>query len=208
MSWIAAATIGSAVVGGISANKAAKAQEKAGDKDLALQREIYESSTERFAPFLGGGTNAMNALMFEQGIGERPEGYEGITTSPAAQFAMEQGRDTIEAGAAGRGNLFSGASLQSLESMRQGVAAQDRDNQLNRLSFLANMGQSSAGMQAQAGQNFGVSSSNALAGIGNAQAAGAIGVGNAVQGGINNALQLYQYGQGQNNAAWGQPNGT
>ena len=196
-------SIGSGLIGAGSTNKAANNQTAAANNQLDLQRQIYGETTNRFQPFVGAGTNALQALAFEQGVGARPDGYQGISLSPAARFATEQGRNTIEAGAAGRGNLFSGASLQALETMRQGVAANDRNNQLNRLSFLAGQGQASAGQQAAAGQNYATGAGNALAGIGNAQAAGAVGVGNAIQGGINNALQLYNYGQGQRNAAYG-----
>jgi len=199
-------SIGSSVIGASSANKAAKAQAGAAKNDLELQERIYGETTDRFAPFLGTGTNALQALAFEQGIGDQPEGYQGISLSPAARFATEQGRDTIEAGAAGRGNLFSGASLQSLEKMRTNIATGDRDNQLNRLAFLANMGQSSAGAQAQAGQNFATGAGNAFSNIGNAQSAGSIGVGNAIQGGIGNAMQLYQYGQAQQQGAFNNAN--
>lgn len=194
-------SIGSSLIGASSARKAASSQERAGDKQLALQREVFDTTTQNFAPFVGGGTNAFNALLSTQGLGPRPEGFEGLPFSPGAQFALEQGRDTIEAGAAGRGNLFSGASLKALETLRGGIATQDRENQLNRLSQLAGFGQASAGQQAIAGQNLAVGGANALANIGNAQSAGAIGVGNAFQSGINNALQLGVFGQqSQNNA--------
>jgi len=223
MSWIAVATIGSTLIGAGAASSAAKSQEAAGREQiassersaadqLALQREVFESTTQNFAPFVGGGTDAFNALLSTQGLGPRPEGFEGLSFSPGAQFALEQGRDTIEAGAAGRGNLFSGASLKALETLRGGIATQDRENQLNRLAQLSGFGQASAGQQAIAGQNLAVGgsntlgqqqgfTSNALANIGNAQSAGAIGVGNAFQSGINNALQLGVFGQqSQNNA--------
>lgn len=202
MSFIAAATIGSTLIGAVSANKAAKSQERAGDQQLALNREVFDTTTEKFEPFVAGGTNAFNALLSTQGLGERPEGFEGLSFSPGAQFALEQGRDTIEAGAAGRGNLFSGASLKALETLRGGIATQDRENQLNRLSQLAGFGQASAGQQAIAGQNLSVGGSNALANIGNARAAGAVGVGNAFQSGINNALQLGVFGQQSKNNAF------
>lgn len=195
-------TIASTVIGASSAKSAARSQEEAADKQLALQREVFDTTTQNFAPFVGGGTDAFNALLSTQGLGPRPEGFDGLSFSPGAQFALEQGRDTIEAGAAGRGNLFSGASLKALETLRGGIATQDRENQLNRLAQLSGFGQASAGQQAIAGQNLAVSGSNALANIGNAQSAGAIGVGNQFQSGINNALQLGVFGQQQQSNAF------
>lgn len=133
--------------------------------------------------------------------------YQGISMSPGTQFALSQGRDTIEAGAAMRGGINSGATLAGLERLRMGMAAQDRDSQLNRLGGLADMGMGAAGMQANAGNALAANNANstqfmgnALANRGNAQAAGAVGVGNALQGAISNGIGLYGYQQ-QMNAA-------
>lgn len=197
------ATIGSALIGGISANKAANAQKKAADDQVALSREIYEDQTQRFSPYSEDQTNALQAYLSTVGLGDAPEGYSGLQMSEGAKYMMDAGRDSVESGAAGRGGLYSGAAMAGLEKMRAGIAANDRDNQQNRLLGLAQMGQSSAGMQAQAGGQFASNTNNALANYGNAAAAGATGVGNAVQNGISNGLQLWQYGQGQQNNAYG-----
>lgn len=64
------------IVGGLfqksAANKATAAQTKAADQQIDFQKEIYADQTQRFAPFLGGGTNALAALNFEMGLGARP----------------------------------------------------------------------------------------------------------------------------------------
>jgi hypothetical protein len=121
--------------------------------------------------------------------------YGGIQLSPGARFAMEQGRDAIEAGAAGRGNLFSGSTVGGLERMRFGLSAQDREQQLSRLAGLVDMGMGAAGMHATAGGNYAAGASNALANLGNAKAAGAVGVGNAITGGLNNLAGVWGYMQ-------------
>ena len=136
--------------------------------------------------------------------------YQGIEMSPGARFALEQGVGEVDASAAHRGSLQSGATLAGLERLRFGMAAQDRENQLNRLGGMVDMGQGSAGMQATAGNAFAGQANAALgqlgAGLqqsayatGNAQAQGAIGAGNAlaagqtgfadnIMGGVNNLL--------------------
>ena len=299
-----ASLAGSAIQAG-SARSAARSQERAaaeqtqlGREQLERQREIYDDQTERFAPFLDAGTNALAAYQYELGLGERPtfggtapqvevvpgqqvsqqqpqqedalsgselvnprnremaaqafrqrsgmgdggvasqgennvgqqgagnqyrvgdrmfdsreaaeayaqqnmtggQEYQGISMSPGARFALEQGRDTVEAGAAARGGLQSGATLAGLERLRQGMAAQDREQQLNRIGGLADMGQGAAGMQASAGSNFAQGAGqttnfmgNALANRGDAQAAGAIGMGNAVAGGLQNIAGMFSY---------------
>ena len=202
----AASLVGSAIQGS-SARRAARSQERAAGEQLQLgreqlerQREIYDDQTERFAPFLDAGTNALGAYQYELGLGDRPQEYQGISMSPAAQFALEQGRDTVEAGAAARGGLQSGATLSGLERLRQGMAAQDREQQLNRIGGLADMGQGAAGMQASAGSNFAQGAGqttnfmgNALANRGDAQASGAIGVGNAFGGGLQDIAGMFAY---------------
>jgi hypothetical protein len=121
--------------------------------------------------------------------------YGGISMSPGTRFAMEEGRDTIEAGAAARSGLNSGATLAGLERLRFGLSAQDRETQLNRLGGLTQMGQNAAGMNAANSANFTQNANNAFGAMGNAQSAGAIGVGNALQGGLQNLTSMWGYQQ-------------
>lgn len=123
--------------------------------------------------------------------------YGGISMSPGTTFALEQGRDTIEAGAAARSGLNSGATLAGLERLRFGLSAQDRETQLNRLGGLAGMGQSAAAMQAANSANFTQNATGALGAMGNAQAAGAIGVGNSLQAGLQNLAGSWGYQSAQ-----------
>ena len=265
-----------AIIGGISGSKAAKsaaaAQEAAARESLALQREQFDQTRADLNPFRESGTTALQALMFELGLGPAPvigggapqieeftdtiaaagggftprfagdrdpnqqafqigsgrnEGqigfrsagptsrqrfrvgdqvfdsrdaaqqfadanptggttFNGIQASPAALFALEQGRDTIEAGAAARGGLNSGATLAGLEKLRFGLSAQDRENQLNRFAGLVDSGQGAAGQQAVAGNAFAAQGANSLGNIGNAQSAGIIGANNAFQNAFSN----------------------
>lgn len=248
----------SGVIGAKASKDASKAQQESAREQLALQREQFDRTEENLAPFLGAGTNALSALLFELGLGPAPtfggtapdivefqdtqaskglqpftfeggrrEGetgfkdagpitttrfrvgdqvfdsreaaqefadanpvggttFNGIQATPAAIFALEQGRDTIEAGAAARGGLNSGATLAGLERLRFGLSAQDRDNQLNRLAGLVDSGQGAAGQQAVAGNAFAAQGSNALAQAGNARSAGIIGANNAFQNAFSN----------------------
>lgn len=125
------------------------------------------------------------------------QAYGGISMSPGTTFALEQGRDTIEAGAAARSGLNSGATLAGLERLRFGLSAQDRETQLNRLGGLAGMGQSAAAMNAANSANFTQNATGALGAMGNAQAAGSIGIGNALQGGLQNLASSWGYQSAQ-----------
>ena len=116
-----------------------------------------------------------------------------LSMTPASQFLMQQGRDTMEAGAASRGGLYSGATLQGLEGYRQNIALSDRENQLNRLMGMANSGQNAAAGLAAANQNYATQAGNALANAGNASAAGWIGGANAINSAIGNAVGYQQF---------------
>lgn len=126
------------------------------------------------------------------------QAYQGFQATPGYDFRVNQGVQAVDASAAARGGLNSGRTMQDLTSFGQGIASQEYGNYMNRLAGLADGGMAAAGGQAGAATNAAAGTSNALAGIGNARAAGAIGVGNAFQGGIQNALGAFQYQRGLN----------
>jgi len=206
------AAIGSAI-GGIAqsnaASSAANAQERAAQAQLEESRNTREIIRSDLSSYREGGERAFNALQYELGLADRPDSWQGISMTPASQFALEQGRDTIEAGASYGGGLNSGRAMQALEQYRMGLAQSDRNSQLDRLGGLASSGQNAAAQTAAAETNNLSSVTNALGNIGNAQAASQIGVGNAISGTINNGIGLYQYqqglGQNQNSQQYGGP---
>jgi len=64
--------IGSSLIGASSASKAAKAQEAAANSQIALQKEMYDETTARYAPFYDQGQDYSSALRYELLGGERP----------------------------------------------------------------------------------------------------------------------------------------
>ena len=66
------AAIGGSLVSGLGARSAAKSQERAAQQQLALQERVYDETVERFQPFVGAGENALAAINYELGLGERP----------------------------------------------------------------------------------------------------------------------------------------
>jgi type II secretory pathway pseudopilin PulG len=189
-----------------AAQRAAEAQAAAQREAIALQKQIHEENTARFQPFYDEGRRGQEAYLYELGLGEQPQGWNALSMTPQAEFALREGVQDVEAGASYGGGLYSGRTMEALERYRQGLATQDRDNQLNRLAALGSQGQSAAAQQGAQGQFYVQGVSNALGNIGNAQAAGeigrgnalaagTIGVGNAINSGIGNALGAYQYQQ-------------
>jgi len=185
--------VGSALLGASSSNKAAKAQESAARSQLELAQKQYDQSREDAAPYRDAGKSALDAYQYNIGLGDKPEGYEGLQETPNYLYQLGAGRDTIESGAAGRGGLYSGATLGSLERFRQGLTSSEVNTQLNRLSGLAGQGLQATGLTQQAGANNVAAGSQAYGNIGNAQAAGAIGQGNAIQQGISTGLGAYGF---------------
>jgi hypothetical protein len=195
--------IGAGLLGGLfqasAANRAADAQQQAAEQQIALQRQVYNQTRGDLRPFYKSGTNALNALNFEMGLGDRPRGYSGFQNSPGYEFAREEGMRGIMGSAAASGMLGSGATLKALSRYGTGMAQQDYGNWMNRLQGMTGGGLSAATLGANAGQAYATGAGNALGSIGNAQAAGSVGVGNAINSGIGNALGAYQYQQLLNN---------
>lgn len=127
--------------------------------------------------------------------------YGGYTKTPGYDFRLQQGQDSLEAGAAARGGLYSGAALQDALQYGQDYASSEYGNYLARLGNASSAGQAAATGQANAAQVGAQGVSNALAGYGNAGAAGYIGMGNAVTGGLQNLAGLWNY---QRNMGGGQ----
>lgn len=118
------------------------------------------------------------------------------TADPGYKFRLQSGNNSINALAGAKGGLNSGRTMQALSDYNQGMASQEFGNVYSRLGGMTDMGLSAAQMSGQASQNAAAGVSNALSAKGNAQAAGAMGVGNAIQGGIGNGLSIWQYQKG------------
>lgn len=182
---ITAGLIGGALIGGVSANSAAKKQAGAANQALDAQERMYQQARADLQPFTQAGTNALATYADQVN--------QPFEETPGYQFRLQQGLDAVEASRAARGGLFSGATGQALNNYAQGMASQEYGTYMNRLQGLANMGQSAAAGQGAAAQQFASQQTNTLGALGNAQAAGAIGVGNALNTGVNNAIGYHQF---------------
>ena len=203
----AVAAIGGALVQASAARRAARSQEQAANNDIAFQKETRDLIRGDLATYRTGGEAAQKALDYELGIGSMPDGYGGYTKTPGYDFRLQQGQDSLQAGAAARGGLYSGAAMRDLLKYGQDYGSAEYGNYLSRLGARADTGMGAAQMSGQASQQAAAGVSNALGNIGNARAAGAIGVGNAITGGIQNGLGVWNY-QRQMNAANGVPSGV
>lgn len=119
-----------------------------------------------------------------------PNSFQG---TPAFQFALDQGVQARDRSAAARGQLGSGNQLKELTTFGQGLANQERGNEINRfLSFLGQTNpanQSAASIDLGKGENLaGISlgAENARVNTSGSLLNAALGVGGSVLGSNNN----------------------
>lgn len=98
-------TIGGAAIQASAAKKASGQQADAAKDTLDLQREIFETVEANQAPFIEGGTLALDALLFELGLGDAPEfggtsqftvGGQNFDTREAADSFLQSERERFE----------------------------------------------------------------------------------------------------------------
>jgi hypothetical protein len=175
-----------------AADKATKAQTAANDKALALQKEIFETQREDMMPWLDAGREALGQLQTKINDGSfdlSGFGYDDLIADPSYQFRLQQGQNALNASAAARGRLVSGAQLQAANDYAQDMAstefgnafarrAAERDAEYSRLAGLAGVGQSAAGNVSNYAAQYGNNASNVLMNTGHAQGQNAINQGN------------------------------
>ena len=207
-------SIGASLYGANQANKGTKAQVEAGnyaaqlekesaDKQLELQRQIWEKQQADQKPYLEQGTYGINTL----GALMRPNADTSaiLKNDPSYQFRLKQGQQALDRSSAARGMGYSGAQLKAAQDYGQGMASTEFQNYYNRLAGLAQGGQQAANTLGSYGNQYATGASNTLGLLGgylqnnlgqaaNARASGYIGGANAINGGIqgltDNAFRL------------------
>jgi hypothetical protein len=125
-----------------------------------------------------------------------------LNNYPGYQFALQTGGQAVRnADTPGIGAL-SGAALKDLTNFNVGTANQyygqyfnqfqtQQNNIFNRLSSIASLGQNAAGNLGNNGAQLGTGIAQAQAAAGGSQAAGQVGIANALSGGASNAAGYY-----------------
>lgn len=160
-----------------AANKQTKAQREAN----AINREMFEYQKSIQAPYVQAGQQSLadiQALMADP---------SSIQNDPSYQWRMSQGQQALERNMAARGGMLGGAALKQLQRYGQGFASQEFQNQFNRLSALAGIGQAGANNMTGVAGNFGANAMEGATALGNIEASRALGIGSS----LNNALNTY-----------------
>jgi hypothetical protein len=201
--WMAAATIGSSLLGASSARSAAKTQAASADRAAQLERDMFERNVELNAPFREAGVNALNKLVPLTDY--QNFGMDQFQADPGYAFRMSEGMKGLERSAAARGGLLSGATLKGIQRFGQDLASNEYQNAFNRyqternarlnpLQSLAGVGQTTSQQLGAAGTQMAGNVGQALGAAGQARASGYMGAANALAGGVG---QYMNYGQQQ-----------
>lgn len=174
----AAGSIGGALLGSSAAKKAAKAQAAATAAGIAEERRQFDLNRADLEPWRTAGGKAIG-----QGFAMLQPGYD-YTTSPGYQFRLDEGLRGVQNSAAAKGLLQSGGTLKGIDKYSQNFAANDFNDQFNRLMAVSGGGQQAATSGASLGQSNANSIADLLTQAGNAKASGYIGSANAWSNGI------------------------
>lgn len=128
--------------------------------------------------------------------------FDRFRATPGYQFGLDQGFKTVQASAAARSGLNSGATLKALQKFGNDYADQQGFTPyMNRLSNLFGGAQTATNQMGQAGQNYANQAGANLQAAGQARASGIVGAQNAWNNfygqAANTAGQLAGYYMGQ-----------
>jgi len=184
--WMAAAVIGSAVIGGVvqsnSAKKAAGAQVEAADKGVAEQRRQFDAMQELLNPYVEAGDVGLKQQMDLGGM-SGPEAQQAAISAieGGAEFGAmtRQGEEAILQNASATGGLRGGNTQGALAQFRPQVLSSLINQQYTRLGGLAANGQNAAANVGTAGMQTGQNISNLYAQQGAAVSGAHMATGNA-----------------------------
>ena len=205
MPWmLPAAIIGSSLLGGRSAEKAANVQAEAANRAADLQYKQYQEDVARQKPFYDVGVNALPELV--QASKYTNFGMDQFQADPGYAFRLKEGQKQLERNAAARGGLISGGALKAAQQYGQEMGSQEYMNAFNRyqaeraarlnpLQSLTGMGQTTAQQIGSAGRSMASNVGDAMGSSAAARASGYVGQANALTSGLGTYLN---YSQGQN----------
>lgn len=193
----AAGAIGSAFIGSSAAKSASERMAQAGRESMGALRGFYDQTMENYKPYLDVGKNAIGSINslygYPDGSGNvKPPDYSQFTNSPDFAFAQQQGNLGLTRYLNATGMAQSGGAMKDMASYNQGLASQQYGNYFNRLMGLAGIGQNAANSSAQSAGQFGGQIAQQYGNIGQADASGIIGQGNAWSAGLQGAANSMQ----------------
>ncbi len=133
--------VDSLVGGDGGVGKAAQKNKNLTDEMKEETKRGYNVGQDFLRPYEKNDNQAAN--LYSQLL-TNPAAFSKFTTTPGYQFAMQQGTNAMQNGAAAKGGLLSGATLKGLQTYGQGTAEQYYNDYMNRLQGLQTSGQNLA----------------------------------------------------------------
>jgi hypothetical protein len=206
--WVAGAVVGSSLIGASASKSAASSQAAAADRAAELQNQQFQQTRQDQMPWLKAGEQALNKLIPMTDYTKF--GMDQFTADPGYAFRLSEGQKALDRNAAARGGLISGGALKAAQRYGQEMGSQEYMNAFNRYqterSAALNPLQSLAGVGQTAATNLGTMGAANAANVGNlitggaaANAAGQVGMANAITGGLGTYLN-YSQGNALTNA--------
>lgn len=202
----AAGSIGAAGLGYLGSQQASKAQALQAQNALNTQTNMFQTGLNATQPFVQAGQSVLPTLqkLLTPGANQT----DTLNQLPGFQFAQDWGQKAVQNLGTTLG--LGGNTLSAGAQFATGTAQQGFGSLVNMLQSFANTGASAAssifGNATQTGANM----ANTFTGLGNANAAGALGGANALSGGLQgatNALSLpYLLSAFKNGGQSGTPN--
>lgn len=210
---MAAASIGSSLIGSSAAKKAANAQVAASDKAQDTLLEVFNKQAALQEPFRQGGLSAQNRLLDLLGLSTNTgaEGFGSLNrdfsmadfeADPGYGFRFDEGMKALNNSMAARGLGISGRNIKGAQRFGQDLASQEyqnafnryqvnRANKLNPLQSLMGSGQSAANTLTGAAGNYGAGVADLQTQAGNARASGYVGSANAWNSGLSGIVNNF-----------------
>lgn len=207
----AAGALGSGAMGKSASGKAAAQQAAAQQKAFEYQKQVHDTASQQFAPFIEGGTNALGALGQLFGINIPGTGYTGnaldtykaYTQTPFYQFPLQQGIQAQDRSATARGLALSPGQAAAVNAWGQDYASKNFSGYIGQLANLAGIANQSIGTLSGQGNTAAGNVLTAQSGIGTAQASGTVGGTNALTDALKQAGGLIGGGLKQYGSSYG-----
>ncbi len=193
----AVATVGSALIAGNAAKKAAKKQAKAAEAAQQTQLEMYRATREDLSPYRDLGSGASKGISDLFGFNDSgafdTADWEAYKKTPYYTVPFQEGMKAIDNSAAARGDLLSSGHLKKITNYAGNYASKQFGSFMDRLYQLAGLGQNAAARTGQAALTTGQGVASSQLAEGEAAASGTVGAANALTSGINSLGENLSY---------------
>jgi hypothetical protein len=202
---------GGAIIGGAisskSVSKAADATQQSANAATAEAKRQYDQTRADQLPWLETGKSALDQLSGMYGIGPQAgtaQPNADFYKSPDYNFRLNEGIKGVDAGAAARGSLDSGATRKAEISFAGNLASGEFSSYANRLAALAGVGQTAASNLGNLGSQYASNVGNIAINQGNNRASSYLAQGQNYGNTIGNIAGI---GSGliMNNPSWFTP---